>query len=87
MLPVANVEGAKRMSAMNGAAFPSWLEDRLTQASGSDRVAEIGVEAAAELSATLIAEGAPGYSTSTPSIARGLPAQLSAPSGCRPPAA
>ncbi len=60
VLPVANVEGAKRMSAMNGAAFPVWLEERLAGATNSDEVAEIGADAAAELSATLITEGAPG---------------------------
>jgi methylenetetrahydrofolate reductase (NADPH) len=60
VLPVANVEGAKRMSAMNGATFPEWLEQRLSKAGSDEAVVSIGTECATELATRLLAEGVPG---------------------------
>ena len=61
VMPVVSVEGARRMSAMNGAAFPDWLSKRLDPVAHDRRaVAEIGAEVAAELASALLQGGAPG---------------------------
>ena len=73
VLPVANVEGARRMAAMNGAAFPGWLEERLATASDDAHTMSIGAEIATELTSLLIAEGAPGVHLYT--LNRSGPAQ------------
>ena len=61
VMPVVNLEGARRMSAMNGAAFPDWLSAKLEPIARDRRAtAEIGAEVAAELSQKLLRGGAPG---------------------------
>ena len=61
VMPVVNVAGARRMSAMNGAAFPDWLAERLDPVADDPKaVAEIGAEVAADLADELLRGGAPG---------------------------
>jgi methylenetetrahydrofolate reductase (NADPH) len=61
IMPVTNVGQIERMAVLSGAAFPADLAQRL-RAVADDPVAvrAIGVEVATELSARLLAEGAPG---------------------------
>jgi methylenetetrahydrofolate reductase (NADPH) len=61
IMPVTNVKQIERMAQLSGAAFPAALAERLW-AVAEDPVAvrAIGVEVATDLSAKLIAEGAPG---------------------------
>jgi methylenetetrahydrofolate reductase (NADPH) len=61
IMPVTNVASIERMAQLSGAAFPLDLAERL-RAVADDPLAvrEIGVEVATELSARLLAEGAPG---------------------------
>jgi methylenetetrahydrofolate reductase (NADPH) len=61
IMPVTNVSQIERMAVLSGAAFPADLAKRL-RAVADDPVAvrTIGVEVATELSARLLAEGAPG---------------------------
>lgn len=61
VMPLVNVAGARRMAAMNGAAFPDWLSERLDPVADDPRaVAAIGAEVAAALSEELLKGGAPG---------------------------
>jgi methylenetetrahydrofolate reductase (NADPH) len=61
VMPVTNVRQIAKFAELSGAAFPAALADRLW-AVADDPVAVrgIGVEVATELSARLLAEGAPG---------------------------
>ena len=61
LFPIANVEIARRISAMNGAEWPSWLDDRLA-AAGDDThaIRRIGVDVACEIGARLLEEDIPG---------------------------
>jgi methylenetetrahydrofolate reductase (NADPH) len=61
IMPVTNVSQIQRMAQLSGADFPRDLAERL-RAVGDDAAAvrEIGVEVATEMSARLLAEGAPG---------------------------
>jgi methylenetetrahydrofolate reductase (NADPH) len=61
IMPVINVAGVQRMSAMNGTTIPEPLLERLLAAADdADEVAKIGVETATALGAALLAEDAPG---------------------------
>lgn len=61
VMPVVNLEGARRMSAMNGAAFPDWLNAKLGPLADDRRaLAQAGAEVAAELAEELLRGGAPG---------------------------
>ena len=61
VLPVINLESAKRFAAMNGAVFPSALEKAL-EACGDDEDArlEVAVEFAVSQCQELLAQGVPG---------------------------
>jgi methylenetetrahydrofolate reductase (NADPH) len=61
VMPVINVAGLRRMAGMNGTAVPPALLERLDAvADQPEEVAKIGVEAASELGAALLAEDVPG---------------------------
>jgi methylenetetrahydrofolate reductase (NADPH) len=61
IMPVTNVRQIAKFAELSGAAFPAALADRLwAVADDPAAVRAIGVEVAIELSARLLAEGAPG---------------------------
>ncbi len=61
LFPVINVATAKRFTAVNGAAWPQWLSDRLDPvADDPAEVRKIGVEVATELGQELLAQDPPG---------------------------
>ncbi len=61
VMPVINVAGVKRMSAMNGTDLPSVMVERLDAADGDpDAVAAVGVDVATELVQALLDAGVPG---------------------------
>lgn len=60
IMPVTNIGQVERMAELSGAAFPSWLRDRLESGTSAEDVRRIGVEAATELCAALLEAGAPG---------------------------
>jgi methylenetetrahydrofolate reductase (NADPH) len=60
IMPVTNKSQVQRMSQMSGAAFPPWLATRLADVDDHDEVQRIGVDAATQLCAQLLAAGAPG---------------------------
>ena len=61
IMPVTNVAQIERFAQLSGAAFPTWLADRLNAvADDPEKVRQVGVEVATELSQGLLAAGAPG---------------------------
>jgi methylenetetrahydrofolate reductase (NADPH) len=60
VFPVVNVAGIKRMATMNGSVIPAPLLARLDAAASPDEVVAIGIEAASEICATLLAAEMPG---------------------------
>ncbi len=86
IMPITNPAQVRRMAELSGAEVPAWLVSRLDAAGGDpDELYRIGVDAATELCAELLDQGAPGLhfytmnrSTATRDIATrlGLPAAL-----------
>ncbi|MFM8390609.1 MAG: methylenetetrahydrofolate reductase, partial [Actinomycetota bacterium] len=60
IMPVTNRGQVQRMAELSGAVFPAWLAQRLDGVDDADEVRRIGVDAATELCAELLAAGAPG---------------------------
>jgi methylenetetrahydrofolate reductase (NADPH) len=82
IMPVTNRGQVQRMAELSGAAFPAWLSDRLEGVDDPDEVRRIGVDAATELCAELLAAGAPGlhfYTLNRSSATREIYANLGLP--------
>jgi methylenetetrahydrofolate reductase (NADPH) len=82
IMPVTNLAQVERMAQLSGAAFPSWLRERLQAAGSPDEVRRAGVEAATELCAELLADGVPGlhfYTLNKSTATREIYAQLGLP--------
>ncbi|HUP86450.1 MAG TPA: methylenetetrahydrofolate reductase [Acidimicrobiales bacterium] len=61
LFPIGNVEVARRITGMNGAEWPSWLEDRLAAVEGDpDGIRRVGIDVATEIGADLLAQDPPG---------------------------
>ena len=60
IMPVTNKNQIRRMSELSGAAFPTWLADRLDRTDDAEEIRRIGVDAATELCQGLLDAGAPG---------------------------
>jgi methylenetetrahydrofolate reductase (NADPH) len=61
LFPIANVEVAKRICAMNGAEWPQWLDDRLAAVAGDpDGIRRVGIEVATEIGQRLLEQDPPG---------------------------
>lgn len=60
IMPVTNRSQVQRMAELSGAVFPAWLAQRLDGIDDPEEVRRIGVDAATELCAELLAAGAPG---------------------------
>jgi methylenetetrahydrofolate reductase (NADPH) len=59
-MPVTNKSQIERMAQLSGAAFPSWLAERLNGVDDPEDVRRVGVEVATDLCARLLEAGAPG---------------------------
>ena len=84
IMPVTNKSQIVRMAQLSGAAFPSWLADRLDRVESADDVRRVGVEAATELCAELLEQGAPGlhfYTLNRSTATREIYANLGLPVG------
>ena len=84
IMPVTNKSQIVRMAQLSGAAFPSWLADRLDRVESADDVRRVGVDAATELCAELLAQGAPGlhfYTLNRSTATREIYANLGLPVG------
>jgi methylenetetrahydrofolate reductase (NADPH) len=82
IMPVTNIGQVERMAEMSGAAFPQWLRERLESGATPEDVRRIGVEAATELCAELLAAGVPGlhfYTMNKSTATREIYAQLGLP--------
>jgi methylenetetrahydrofolate reductase (NADPH) len=60
IMPVTNKNQIRRMAELSGAAFPSWLAERLDRTDDAEEIRRIGVDAATELCQGLLDAGAPG---------------------------
>lgn len=61
LFPIGNIEVARRITAMNGAEWPGWLDDRLASvADDPDGIRRVGVEVATEIGRRLLEEDPPG---------------------------
>jgi methylenetetrahydrofolate reductase (NADPH) len=82
IMPCTNIAQVERMAEMSGAAFPSWLRERLESGKSPEDIRRIGVEAATELCAQLLSAGAPGlhfYTLNKSTATREIYAQLGLP--------
>ena len=82
IMPVTNIGQVERMAELSGAAFPSWLRERLESGKTPEGVRRIGVEAATELCAGLLEAGAPGlhfYTMNKSTATRDIYTQLGLP--------
>lgn len=82
IMPVTNIGQVERMAELSGAAFPSWLRERLESGKTAEDVRRIGVEAATELCAALLEAGAPGlhfYTMNKSTATRDIYTQLGLP--------
>jgi methylenetetrahydrofolate reductase (NADPH) len=81
-MPVTNIGQVERMAELSGAAFPSWLRERLESGKTPEDVRRIGVDAATELCAALLEAGAPGlhfYTMNKSTATRDIYTQLGLP--------
>ena len=81
-MPCTNIAQVERMAEMSGAAFPTWLRERLESGKSPEDVRRIGVEAATELCSQLLSAGAPGlhfYTLNKSTATREIYAQLGLP--------
>lgn len=80
IMAFVNVDGLRRMAAMNGTVIPAELESRLDRVAGDPpRVRELAVETCVPLIEELLAGGAPGvhlYTLNFPRAAREIWAAL-----------
>lgn len=87
VMPVTDVRQIERFAALSGAAFPTWLADRLHAVEGDDaEVRRIGVEVATELCEQLLDAGAPGlhfYTLNRSTATRQIHAHLAGPGRLR----
>ena len=61
LFPIGNVEVARRITGMNGAEWPRWLDDRLAAvADDPDGIRRVGIDVATEIGARLLEEDPPG---------------------------
>jgi len=60
IMPVTNKNQIRRMAELSGAAFPTWLAERLDRTDDADEIRRIGVDAATDLCQGLLDAGAPG---------------------------
>jgi len=82
IMPITNLDQVQRMAQLSGAAFPTWLRERLESASTPEEVRRVGVEAATELCAGLLEAGVPGlhfYTLNKSTATREIYAQLGLP--------
>ena len=82
IMPVTNIGQVERMAELSGAAFPSWLRERLESGKTPEDARRIGVEAATELCAALLEAGAPGlhfYTMNKSTATRDIYTQLGLP--------
>ena len=84
IMPVTNKSQVVRMAELSGAAFPGRLAERLERVESADDVRRVGVEAATELCAELLDNGAPGlhfYTLNRSTATREIYANLGLPVG------
>lgn len=82
IMPVTNISQVERMAQLSGAAFPAWLRERLESVDSPEDVRKVGVQAATELCAELLAAGAPGlhfYTLNKSTATREIYGQLGLP--------
>ena len=60
IMPVTNKNQIRRMAELSGAAFPTWLAERLDRTDDADEIRRIGVDAATDLCQGLLDAEAPG---------------------------
>jgi methylenetetrahydrofolate reductase (NADPH) len=61
LFPILNVDVARRITHMNGAEWPAWLEDRLQAVAGDpEGIRRVGIDVATDIGARLLEEDPPG---------------------------